>query len=168
MLSGKFELPFCFLDLSFAMGLPVTVVPSYTFWKADSLQVWQTGIPFSFLNLEILSYFPFPAFAPCLTAVEQTGSVDGFQNLPVKQVWVTSEGQEAQPGAFSLGLFHTSFQAWRCQFHVYCKCGVAAASRLLWLPPLPWLFRPWSRAGPVMLHLECVCLSPHLHFPPKL
>lgn len=68
------------------MGLPVTVVPSHMFWKADSLQVWQTGIPFSFLNLEILSCFPSPVFAPRLTAVEQTASADGFQNLPVKQI----------------------------------------------------------------------------------
>lgn len=48
--SGELELPFGFLDLSLTVGLPVTVVPSQVLWKANSLQVWQTGIPFSFLN----------------------------------------------------------------------------------------------------------------------
>lgn len=40
-----------------------------------------------------------------------------------------------------------------------CKCGVAAASRLPWPPALPWLFRPRTRGGPVMLHFECLPLT---------
>lgn len=103
--SGKLELPFGFLDLSLAVGLPVTVVPFQMLWTADSLQVWQTGIPFSFLNLwKFCLVSPPRHLHHVWLQWNGRGLVMGSKTCQWSR-WVTSEGE--RHSQVLSGLFHT-------------------------------------------------------------